>query len=321
MQNLVFNIFHYGASGVPLSVTIDPGSATLSLVQPNTVYGPVLLSVTPVVASTSHTFQYLLTASLPAGFSSGVSTAVLQWTTGGLAHSVSASVTLISTLPSQGIVTTLVSGPPPTSPNNFSISGQLPPALKPGYVVQELSVPYGPSVLLYSPGNTRPTRVVRVNPDGYWIIPGIYPGDYTVAIVWTGYTFSSTPLTIINGDIVGVTLAGALTKLYTIGGRVTLSDGSGLSGVIVSNGLSSTMTKLDGTYLLVNLTPGVNLVSASCFNYILDPAQTVAIQTASVPNINFLATYVPPGQASPPVMIPPTGVYNGNYIHSNIPTL
>lgn len=321
MQNLIFDVFHYGAAGNTLSLAIDPGSVTLSLMQTNVVFGPVAMASAPTGASTSHSFQYSLIVPLPLGLSSGTSTAIMQWTIGGVIHSVSTPITLVSTLPTQGVVITLSSESLPTTPNNYTLSGKLPAALAPGTTVQELTVPHGPVVLLYTVGNTLPSRLVRVNPDGSWAVNGVYPGSYSAVLLWTGYTFTSVPLTVTNSDIPNISFTGGLSSFYVISGKVTLSDGSGLANVTISDGTSSTFTQQNGAYRLVNLNPGIHLIYASCFNYALGPAQSVNIQTDSISGINFLATYSPPTSNPPMVVRAPIGVYNGNYIHSNVPIL
>lgn len=76
-QTIQVTLYHSDASG-PVAVTVDAGSAFLTLLQSNAVVlGPVAATITPAGAATSHVLSYTLASPLPGGVVSGA--AVARW--------------------------------------------------------------------------------------------------------------------------------------------------------------------------------------------------------------------------------------------------
>ncbi len=90
--------------------------------------------------------------------------------------------------------------------------------------------------------------------------------------------------------------SGATT--YAISGTVTTSGGTGISGVSVSNGSTSTTTNASGAYTLSGVANGTYTLTPSLSGYTFSPTtRSVTVSSANVTGQNFTGT--------PPANVPP----------------
>jgi len=128
--------------------------------------------------------------------------------------------------------------------------------------------------------------------NGNYTFTGLSADTYTVSVSRSGYSFSPSSQTVTVGpDATGVDFFGTpdQTATYSIRGTV-LAGGSGLSGVTVSAGSTSTVTGASGTYSLSGLPEGRYTVTAARSGYIFSPASRSVTLTSNVTGIDFTAT-------------------------------
>jgi sugar lactone lactonase YvrE len=132
--------------------------------------------------------------------------------------------------------------------------------------------------------------------DGRYEFPNLPAGTYAVTPSRSGYIFSpgNASFTNINSNQTANFIAQAVLTTYTISGRVTDSNGNGLSGVnlaLAGSISNSTVTSQEGTYQFANLGAGSYSVTPSFAGYTFTPT------TASFTNINSNQTANFSGQA------------------------
>jgi len=127
--------------------------------------------------------------------------------------------------------------------------------------------------------------------DGYFTIPNVPPGSYSLTPSKSGYTFNPEilPVTVTNVDISGQNFDATLIT-YNVFGQVTY-NGSGLAGVIVSDGTrASSATSSDGYFTLSNVPPGSYTLTPSKRGYTFNPTiLTVTVIKADISGQNFIA--------------------------------
>jgi len=89
-----------------------------------------------------------------------------------------------------------------------------------------------------------------------------------------------------------------LPSTYAVSGTVTTNTGANLGGVVIRDGSSSTRSKGNGAYAVVNLSNGTYTITPSLSGYSFSPAtRTVTVNGAAVAGQNFVGT--PSANANP----------------------
>ncbi|RRR65752.1 MAG: hypothetical protein EI684_22225 [Candidatus Viridilinea halotolerans] len=126
----------------------------------------------------------------------------------------------------------------------------------------------------------------------------VTPGSYTLTATKEGCSLNrswgdmwsvssvTTPPNIRNANFVG----SCSTTTYSVSGRVTASDGSGLAGVTISDGVRSTTTDANGDYTIAGLYQGSYTITPSRSNYNFSPSSRSVSMNSSQTGVNFTAT-------------------------------
>ena len=147
------------------------------------------------------------------------------------------------------------------------------------------------------------------------MITGVPNGAYTLMPSLNGYIFTpfSASVTVNNADVSGQNFTG-VPVTYSISGQVLDGSGAPLAGVIISDGVRSAMSNVDGNYTIVGVPSGSYVVTPDKLGYRFEPStRAVTIVDASATGQGFIAVAVP----LPPGVI--TGMlysdanYNGLY--------
>jgi hypothetical protein len=151
-------------------------------------------------------------------------------------------------------------------------------------------------------GNTVATASSRF-PDGSFSFTGVVDGAYTITGKLCAYSFTPLQVTVLGGNITGLSIVPAAAPNYTITGTVTSSvSGVGVSMISVaairtSDGLfvGSSTTGGDGTYSIAcldTLTYTVTPTGMFGAQYSFSPSSAQVTVTESSPTVtqNFTAT-------------------------------
>jgi hypothetical protein len=146
---------------------------------------------------------------------------------------------------------------------------------------------------------------------GYYTIANVPNGTYTLTPALAGYTFTPATLSVTGAgtNITGqnFTANPAEAGTYTISGTIT-SGGTGVAGVVVSDGTSSATTNASGNYTIANVPNGPCTLTPALAGYTFSPAtQEFTVNGANVSQ-DFTAT--PAGtQVATPTFSPGGGTY------------
>jgi|GEM_PF-4688960 len=162
-----------------------------------------------------------------------------------------------------------------------------------GVVTNEAGSPM-PGVQVSTAGNTAVTDA-----NGVYRFRALTAGTYVLTPSFTEYDFApATQQVTIGPDAANINFAGALRR-YTISGRVT-AGGSGVEGVLVSDGAFSATTDSSGNYTITgvpsgvyNLTPTRDADADSFQDFTYAPqARTANVEGANLPGMDFTATRI-----------------------------
>jgi len=150
----------------------------------------------------------------------------------------------------------------------------------------------GATVAYTGPNGSGSTSVINAVNGAYSLV-GVPAGTYTVTASATGFT------SVTNSGVI-VTVSGTATSSFTmtanssIGGALSNSDGSAVSGVTVtytgtsgSTGTGSVTTS-SSPYTLAGVPPGTYSVSASEAGFISPPSQNVTVSANGSGTANFV---------------------------------
>lgn len=121
-------------------------------------------------------------------------------------------------------------------------------------------------------------------------------GGYVITPSKTGYTFSPTNIAVnVSADVSGQDFV-ATASGYKISGKVTTSDGSGLSGVTITltgTGSSSTTTDSNGNYTFAGAQNGSYTITPSLTGYTFNPiSKSVNVNNVDVTGQDFVGTLI-----------------------------
>jgi hypothetical protein len=174
---------------------------------------------------------------------------------------------------------------PQASPQTYSLSGAITPAIGGGGATVTLSGAASATTIADSSGN--------------FILAGLANGTYTVTPSHAGYTFSPTSSSVtISGANVATGLDFTATlQTYTISGTISpVAGGSGAAVTLSGAASATTIANSSGTYTFTGLASGGYTVTPSHAGYTFSPvSQSATVNGASVTGINFTAT----GQVGP----------------------
>jgi hypothetical protein len=181
----------------------------------------------------------------------------------------------------------IVSGPNSTIPNSpspqtYSISGAITPALGGGGATVTLSGAASATTTGDSAGN--------------FTFTGLANGTYTVTPSHAGYVFSPTSLSVtISGANVTTGLnftATPQTQTYAISGTISpVAGGSGATVTLSGAASATAIANSSGSYTFTGLASGAYTVTPSHTGYTFSPAsQSATVNGANVTGINFTAT-------------------------------
>ncbi len=166
-----------------------------------------------------------------------------------------------------------------------------------GTVMAPDGTPLSGSIITLS--NMSSSMTVTTDVQGRYTFPGILNGTYTLVPSTVCPTYIFTPavrtITVSNADIVGQDFASVYSSAvtYSVSGRITATDGSGIEGVIVnlvSAATSSLTTDANGFYDFIGLRNGLYTIRPSGGNYAYLPEQkSVSICNSDVPAQDFAA--------------------------------
>lgn len=192
-----------------------------------------------------------------------------------------------------------------------------------------------PNVLV-SRNSGGPTALT--NSSGYYTLTGVPAGTHTVTPQLQGYVFNpvSRSVTLTSADVAGQNFSA--TAVFTISGKVSTSNGTGVPGVAILRSGNNTPATTDnnGNYSFPNVPHGSYAVAPGLNGATFTP-NSAAVSPSS-PTANFIATFSIGGHialsngtplANVGVALSPTpaGVAtpvmtndNGNYLFSNVPS-
>lgn len=136
------------------------------------------------------------------------------------------------------------------------------------------------------------TRNATTDSSGNYIITGAPNGIYTVTPSKAGYSFLPTTLsvTLAGANQTGKNFTATALPTYSISGTVSVS-GSGLSGVLVSNGNGKTATTdASGLFTLTGMPQGSYTITPSKNGYTFTPITLSGTISANLTGQNFTAT-------------------------------
>lgn len=146
-------------------------------------------------------------------------------------------------------------------------------------------------------GNGVAAATALTNALGEYTLPATLNGTYTLTPSLTGHSF--TPLTrtvaLNGGDLVNINFVASAG--YSISGRVTTANGTGVANVVVKRSgstaiatPSSTTTDSTGRYSFVGLPSTTYAITPSLTNALFTPTtRSVTLGTTNVENVNFSA--------------------------------
>lgn len=137
------------------------------------------------------------------------------------------------------------------------------------------------------------TRITFSNTDGSWRLANVPNGNFTLNATKLDYTFSrgfAAPLAV-SASQSGLDFTGTPSPGYTLSGRVT-SGGTGVAGVVVSDGSRTATTNASGDYTISGVPSGRYTLTATLPGYGYNPSgftNPVEVFGANVANLNFIA--------------------------------
>ncbi len=143
------------------------------------------------------------------------------------------------------------------------------------------------------------SRSTTTDATGYYTLTVLQTGSYTItpSMSVAGYTFTPQfrTVNVSSGDVPGQDFS---TVAYAVSGRISTSEGVGVSGVMVSvtgPASLSSLTGANGGYAVAVVQSGAYTItpSATCNAYFFTPADiTTTVATADVTGQDFTATAV-----------------------------
>lgn len=135
----------------------------------------------------------------------------------------------------------------------------------------------------------------QTDADGNYALTGLKVGTYSLTAVKQGYSFLPVPLSVIltTADATGNDFSGTI-QTYAITGRVADAGGTGVSGVVVSDGAGHmATTAATGNYSITGLLPGAYTLTAAKAGYIIAPSSLdIALGYQNATGNNFTATMI-----------------------------
>jgi len=132
---------------------------------------------------------------------------------------------------------------------------------------------------------------VLTNAAGYFTLPNVPAGTYTITATKSNYTFAPVSRTLtVNNALVGNQNFIGKTGV-TLSGRISTSASTGIAGVVVSRGASlpAVVTNGAGYYSFIGVQPGSVTVAPAKSGYRFTPlSKVVSIGANDVGNQNFI---------------------------------
>ena len=143
--------------------------------------------------------------------------------------------------------------------------------------------------------NGASTASTTTDASGNYSFAELDNGDYTVTLIFTGYTFSpsSTAVTVSGADQTDIdfTATASTTPTYTISGKVSGASASGVTIYLTGASNASTITDSSGNYNFVEIANGDYTVTPIHTGYTFSPSSTaVTVSGADQTDIDFTAT-------------------------------
>ena len=164
-----------------------------------------------------------------------------------------------------------------------------------GNVLNGSGIPISGTIVVYS--GTSSGQVTIEASTGNYTISGLAPGTYQLTPEESGYNFNPTSrsVEIAAANVSAINFVGTTGSAgaYTISGTVTLSGGSGLTGVTISYAGASSgsvNTNTSGSFTITGLAAGSYTLTPSKGGYTFDPVSNNYNLTASVSGVSFIAT-------------------------------
>jgi len=157
------------------------------------------------------------------------------------------------------------------------------------------------------------SSVAMTDASGNYSITGLSSGVYTVTPSKLGYTFSpaSRAVIITSSDVNGQNFSAASipTPTFSISGKVKTSQGSAVSGVVISDGAGhSAVTDASGNYGIGGLAAGTYVLVPSKNGYTFLPQSlSVNIIDGNISGQDFVAKALPSGSYSLSGIVTTTG--------------
>ncbi|NNJ11527.1 hypothetical protein EKD04_014415 [Chloroflexales bacterium ZM16-3] len=128
--------------------------------------------------------------------------------------------------------------------------------------------------------------------DGTYTISGVPAGTYMLTPAKESYSFSPTSRSItVSSNVTGQDFT-STTPVYTVSGRITTSDGSGLYGVTVSDGTRTATTDSSGNYTLNSVPVGSYTLTPTRSGYSFSPVTRDVTVNGNLSGKDFIATIV-----------------------------
>jgi hypothetical protein len=132
------------------------------------------------------------------------------------------------------------------------------------------------------------TRAAVTNSNGYYIIPNVPTGSYTVMATATDYTSNSTSsVSVTAGSTTRANITMAYTATGIVQGYVKVNGtNTVLVGATVSDGTRAAITNNDGFYQISNVPAGTYTVTANLTNYVGN-SSSATVTAGSTTNLNI----------------------------------
>ncbi len=144
------------------------------------------------------------------------------------------------------------------------------------------------------------TRTATTDATGNYTLTSVPAGSYTLTPALIGYTFTpATRSVTVSANVSGqdFTATAEQATTYSVSGRITTSNGTGLAGVTVSTGTRGATTDTTGAYRITGLPAGNYRLTASLSGYSFSPSSRSVNVAASVSGQDFVATRMTASEA------------------------